>query len=106
MKPKALQFLQKIKTTILEVSTDAQVFVFGSQARGTAHKDSDWDILILLPKDHIQPEEESDLTDPLYDLELASGQVISPFIYSVSDWNSRYTITPLYNQIKLEGKRL
>jgi len=106
MKVKPPEFLNKIKTTILQTSPDAQIFVFGSRARGTANTESDWDILILLPKERINSKDESILTDPLYDLELETGEVISPFIYSETEWNNRYTVTPLYKQIQLEAKRL
>lgn len=106
MKASASKFLSRVKSIILDNEPDAQVFVFGSRARGTAHPDSDWDILILLPKENINPKDEAILTDPLYDLELATGQVISPFIYSAKEWNGRYAVTPLYNQIQLEARQL
>ena len=32
----------------------AKVILFGSQARGDAKEDSDWDILILLNKDKVE----------------------------------------------------
>ncbi len=106
MKDNPIEFLNRIKTTILGKTPDAQIFVFGSRARGTANKDSDWDILILLPNERINSKDESILTDPLYDLELETGEVISPFIYSETEWNNRYAITPLYKQIQLEARRL
>jgi predicted nucleotidyltransferase len=106
MKDNPIEFLNRIKTTILGKTPDAQIFVFGYRARGTANKDSDWDILILLPNERINSKDESILTDPLYDLELETGEVISPFIYSETEWNNRYAITPLYKQIQLEARRL
>ncbi len=106
MKDNPIEFLNRIKTTILGKTPDAQIFVFGSRARGTANKDSDWDILILLPNERINSKDESILTDPLYDLELETGEVISPFIYSETEWNNRYSITLLYKQIQLEARRL
>lgn len=106
MKTTQVKFLNRIRTTILERVPDAQIFVFGSRARGSAQKDSDWDILILLPNEKINSKDESLLTDPLYDLELETGEVISPFIYSVSEWNNRYAVTPLYRQIMLEARQL
>ena len=106
MKDNTIEFLNRIRTTILGKIPDAQIFVFGSRARGAANKDSDWDILILLPNERINSKDESILTDPLYDLELETGEVISPFIYSETEWNNRYSITPLYKQIQLEARRL
>jgi predicted nucleotidyltransferase len=106
MKDNPIEFLNRIKTTILGKAPDAQILLFGSRARGTASTDSDWDILILLPNERINSKDESILTDPLYDLELETGEVISPFIYSETEWNNRYAITPLYKQIQLEARRL
>jgi uncharacterized protein len=80
--------------------------LFGSRARGTMQFDSDWDILILLNKDEVTLDMEYSITDPLYDLELKYGEVISTSIYSEKEWNSKYRITPFYSNVMSEGKLL
>ncbi len=39
--------LERVKTAIQDVVPDAEIILYGSRARGTAHPDSDWDFLIL-----------------------------------------------------------
>jgi len=44
--------------------------------------------------------------DDFYDLELETGAIISPLIYSKSDWNDKHSMTPLYENIQNEGIRI
>ena len=39
-----------IKSTVQTLLPDARVLLFGSMARGDANKDSDYDVLIIIPK--------------------------------------------------------
>ena len=85
---------------------DSEVYLYGSQARGSAKKLSDWDLLILLNRPGISFALETKFMDDFYDLELETGEVISPLIYSKTDWNNKYAITPLFEIIKNEGIKL
>lgn len=96
----------RIKKIVIDKYPSAKIFLFGSRARGTTLADSDWDLLILLNKDLITPEIEKEVTNPLYDLEFETGEVISQMIYSEKEWNTRYSITPFYRNIMKEGKLL
>ncbi len=95
--------LEKIKSIILTAEPSAKIYLYGSQAKGTAHADSDWDLLILLNQKKISPSIENQITSPLYDLEFESGEIISPMIYSESEWNSKYKITSFYQNVMSEG---
>ena len=64
------------------------MYLYGSRARDTAKSESDWDILILLKKDNITNQLEIKITDPLYEIELETGEVISPMIYSEKDYTN------------------
>jgi hypothetical protein len=44
--------------------------------------------------------------DEFYDLELQTGEIFSPLIYSKKEWESNYSITPFYENIQKEGIRL
>jgi len=44
--------------------------------------------------------------DEFYELELETGEIISPLIYSKNDWNFYYSITPLFENNKREGVKL
>lgn len=100
------QILQKVIGVVKRTAPDSEMYLFGSQARGDAKKLSDWDLLILLNNQKISFELETKLMDEFYDIELETGQVISPLIYSMKDWNEKHSVTPLFTTIKKEGIRL
>lgn len=100
----------KILSKIIRITNDAdpeaEVYLYGSQAKGTSHKLSDWDILILLNINNIPFSLETSLMDKIYEIELETGEVISPLIYSKNDWEENYAFTPLFMNIKNEGIRI
>jgi uncharacterized protein len=100
------KLLTQIKKIVKERDPSAKIYLFGSRAMGTARNDSDWDLLILLKEDKILFEVEQEITSPLYDLEFDTGEVISPFIYSENEWNTKYKVTPFYQNVMKEGKLL
>ena len=98
--------LRRIKSIVLEKEPSAKIYLYGSRAKGTAKPDSDWDILILLNENKITWDIEKNITYPLYDLEFEIGEVISPLVYSASEWNSKYKVTPFYINVLREGRML
>jgi uncharacterized protein len=44
--------------------------------------------------------------DEFYRIELETGAVLSPLIYSKEDWINKYSITPLFENIERESIRL
>ena len=98
--------IQKIINVVDKNAPDSEVYLYGSQARGNAANLSDWDLLILLNRRNISFDLEIKFMDEFYDLELETGEVISPLIYSKYDWNNNYTTTPLFENIKKEGVKL
>ncbi len=98
--------LREIKRIIKDQEPSAKVYLYGSRARKTAGKTSDWDILILLSKEEITPEIEDSITSPLYDLEFDTGEVISPMVYTEGEWHTKYSVTSFYHNIMQEGKLL
>ncbi len=95
-----------IKMVIEKNAPDSEVYLYGSQARVNATKTSDSDLLILLNSANVSFDFETKFMDEFYELELETGEIFSPLIYSKNDWNSNYTITPLYENIQKEGIRL
>jgi uncharacterized protein len=98
--------LNKIKSGITSKDPNAEIYLYGSRARGDNRKDSDWDILVISPREKITFEYESDLHDPIYDIELESGEVISLLVYSKSDWQHKRSISPLFTNVINEGIRI
>ncbi|MEO8150596.1 MAG: nucleotidyltransferase domain-containing protein [Bacteroidia bacterium] len=100
------KILNQIKESVKHQQPDATIILYGSYARGDNHAHSDIDILILLNKDKITSADERNIKYPLYDIEFDTGQIISPLVFSVNDWEKRHKITPLYQNILREGIRL
>jgi uncharacterized protein len=96
--------LDRIKKIVTEKEPSAKIYLYGSRVRGNAKPDSDWDILILLNIEKITPDIEKGISWSLYDLELDTGEVISPMIYSSKEWSARYSVTPFYHNIMKEGQ--
>ena len=92
-----------IKDSIKKKNPEAEIILFGSQARGESNYDSDLDILILLDYPKVSRLQEQEYRDVLYVIELEIGQPISTFIFAKNDWESTHKYTPLYNNIKKEG---
>jgi predicted nucleotidyltransferase len=84
----------------------AEVYLYGSRARGDAQKTSDWDLLVLLDKDKVSFDLETQIMDDFYELELQTGAVLSPLIYGKKEWLHKYKITPLFKAISKEGLKL
>ncbi len=94
---------QKIRDTISGEVSGAKIILFGSRARGTDTKESDWDILVLLDQSIVTFKDEQRLRHKLYEVELEIEEPISIFVYSLKDWNSKMSVTPLYKHVSKEG---
>lgn len=100
------QILQMIKKVVEKNAPDSEVYLYGSQAKGNENKLSDWDLLILLNTSNVTFDFETKFMDEFYELELKTGEIFSPMIYSKNEWDSNYTMTPFYENIKREGIRI
>ena len=100
---KKQHIIQLIRQKINELDSTAEVILYGSRARGDNKRDSDWDVMILLNRLNVDKKIEQTFRHHLLDLELEIGVPISVFVYSKSDWEGKYSITPLFKSIKKEG---
>ncbi len=98
--------IQKILTLATRQYPDAKVYLYGSQARHEAASQSDWDLLILLNIDRVSFALETNIMDAFYEIELETGEIVSPLIYPKHEWITRYRQTPLYESVEREGIRL
>jgi predicted nucleotidyltransferase len=99
------KILLDIKEIINSIDPEAEVYLFGSRARGTEQNLSDWDFLILTDN-IIDMEYESLIRDKIYDFELETSEDFSIFLFNKDDWNNKQRITPFYQNVMNEGVAL
>ncbi|HOU15887.1 MAG TPA: nucleotidyltransferase domain-containing protein [Anaerolineae bacterium] len=92
-----------IKRAVQQIDAQAQVFLYGSRARGDATPDSDWDLLILLSPP-INRTKRTRLRHALYDVELEVGEILNAVVEDADYWVSeRNRYSPFYQNVKREG---
>ena len=96
------EILQSIKEILHSIAPDAKIILYGSRSRGDARKDSDWDLIILLHKSQIKPQDFDRISYPIYELGWKLGEQFSPKLYTVEEWQKR-SFTPFYKNVKKEG---
>lgn len=89
----------------LHLPKNGKALLFGSQARGTAHPNSDWDILIILDKEKLLPSDYDEVTFPLMMLGWETGQQINPILYSAKEWD-RSANTPFHKNVEQDAIQL
>jgi len=102
---KRKEILAKINKSIQDIEPQADSILFGSRARGEERNDSDWDILILVPYP-VDLATEQKFRHKLFELELEYGQAFSTFVYSKTEWEEKYCVTPFYKNVEQEGIRI
>lgn len=81
------------------------VWLYGSRARGNATDDSDWDLLITIDKDKITNEDHDKYAYPMTSFGWDMGLVITPILYSKSQWES-YSFTPFYKNVEQDKVKI
>lgn len=97
------ELVNRLKKLIKGVAPDAQTILYGSEACGTAKLGSDIDVLILIDKEKVSPQEEDNITAPIYDLEIESGIVISPIVMTRKAWEAAKRQTMFYYNVMKDG---
>ena len=103
MTNKNRMILNQIKAVARETAPEGSlVILFGSRARGEAKKGSDWDILIVLPKERLMQSDYDDVSYPLVELGWKLNEQINPIMYTKKECES-YRITPFYENVLRDG---
>jgi len=95
------QILENIRTLKRQLLPNEKVILFGSQARGDARPDSDWDLLVLLNKGKKEELDEKNT----YQFVLMGwdyGVYLSIKTYTVEEWE-KGRMFPFYHNVQKDG---
>ena len=96
------EILKEICTLKRQILPKDRVILFGSQARGDAREDSDWDLLVLLDKEKRNFHEDYDLYGyPFDELGWKYNTLINTIIITVKDWETNPRL--LRYHVELDG---
>jgi predicted nucleotidyltransferase len=92
-----------VKRAVQSIDALAEVYLFGSHARGDARPESDWDFLILLDRP-IDSQLQQGIRRQLYEIEWETGEVLTSVIHSREEWNdARFSVMPFHQHVSREG---
>jgi uncharacterized protein len=96
--------LERITSVVHRIEPTAELALYGSQARGEATPESDWDILILL-EGEVSHKRKVSIWDALYLLELETDESIGTTIKSRTEWETNPILhsTGLYQNLHVEA---
>ena len=99
--------VDRISKELKSFVPEAETILYGSEARGEARPDSDFDVLILLPETNDLTSyvaQRSDIFGRLFELSLELDVEISPLILPRNIWNARkspFTVNVINDGIRI-----
>lgn len=95
--------LDEAKLAIQNIEPEAEIYIFGSRATGTATDDSDWDLLILLPG-KVDWNRKEKIIESLVEVEIKYKEVFGIVVIELDKWNYEklFHETPFYNNVNQE----
>ncbi len=88
-KHKIMQAIAKRAHEVTPLGTT--VLLFGSQARGDARPDSDWDVLVLLDKEKITADDHDNIAWPIHTVGWDYDEAVMPMLITQGEWKDNRT---------------
>ena len=97
------QIFKEIQMLKRHILPNEKMILFGSQARGDAHENSDWDLLVVLDKKGKRSWDDFDkYAYPFTEMGWNYGVAINPILYTKEQWEQG-KIFPFYKNVMREG---
>ncbi|MCL2027667.1 MAG: nucleotidyltransferase domain-containing protein [Bacteroidales bacterium] len=96
------QIFEQIRQLKRQIMPNEKVILFGSQARGDAHPNSDWDLLVLLNKPKEELSDYENFAYPFVEFGCYNGADINPKLYTKTEWEQGKAF-PFYKNVMREG---
>lgn len=93
-KEQVINIVREYKKAVQAIYTDAQIYLYGSYSKGTAHKDSDIDVAVVVPHRSGDWFEE---VPPLWKASRQINSLIEPVLMEKNEHS------PLYDDVMRTG---
>jgi predicted nucleotidyltransferase len=94
--------LEKIRELKRQIMPQHRLILFGSQARGDATPNSDWDLLVLLNHPTSSNDDYDYFGYPFLELGWDYGQCFSALVYTEAEWERRRP-SPFRKNVEQDG---
>ncbi len=91
----------QVKQNVLSLDKQAEIMLYGSRARKTAHEESDWDFIAFVEND-VTEQHRQKLTELVFETELRTGEIISVQLFSKNQ-KQIYASSPFFKNVFREG---
>jgi predicted nucleotidyltransferase len=97
------QIFSEIQALKRQILPNDRMILFGSQVRGDAREDSDWDLLVLLNKNGRHNfDDYGNYAYPFEEIGWDYGVAINPLLYTQEEWD-KGRIFPFYRNVMNDG---